>query len=229
MTHEAHLDAAAASLGNVVFDATGMFGDWRNKLILNDMKKPRAVLANGVSGFRHAPEWNGVLGYNKFADEVTLVLPPPWVTDRQDWKPRPWTDDDDTRATDWLQHQGIMLKDREVALAVQMVARENGYHQVLDYLDGLHWDGEPRIETLLVKSLGAEPTSYVLAALRCFLIGSVARVYEPGCKMDTMLVLEGRQGARKSTWVRELYGEAHSTDDMPDLGTEDAAITAGSA
>ena len=228
MTHEAHLDAAAASLGNVVIDATGMFGDWRNKLLLNDMKKPRAVLANGVSGFRHAPEWKGgVLGYNKFADEVTLLLPPPWVADRQDWKPRPWTDDDDTRATDWLQHQGIMLKDREVALAVQMVARENGYHQVLDYLDGLHWDGEPRIETLLVKSIGAEPTPYVLAALRCFLIGSVVRVYEPGCKMDTMLVLEGRQGARKSTWVRELYGEPNFTDDMPDLGTKDAAITAG--
>jgi len=47
--------------------------------------------------------------------------------------------------------------------------------------------------------------------------------------MDTMLVLEGRQGARKSTWVRELYGEAYTTDDMPDLGTKDAAITAGSA
>ena len=195
------------------------------------MKKPRAVLANGATAFRHAPELKGVLGYNKFADEVTLLLPPPWATaaDRQDWKPRPWTDDDDTRATEWLQHQGILVKDREVALAVQMVARESGYHQVMDYLDGLHWDGEPRIETLLAKSLGAEPTPYVIAALRCFLLGSVARVYEPGCKMDTMLVLEGRQGARKSTWVRELFGEDNTTDDMPDLGTKDAQITAGSA
>ncbi len=228
MTHEAHLEAAAATLGNVI-DAKGVFADWRNKLLLNDVKKPRALMANVATALRHAPEWKRVLAYNKFADETTLWLPPPWVADRQDWKPRPWTDDDDTRATDWMQHQGILVKDRDVALAVQMVARENGYHQVMDYLEGCSWDGEPRIETLLPKSLGAEPTPYVIAALRCFLLGSVARVYEPGCKMDTMLVLEGRQGARKSTWVRELYGEANSTDDMPDLGTKDAAITADSA
>ena len=170
-----------------------------------------------------------MLGYDKFADETTVLQPPPWVQNRQGWQPVAWTDDDDIRATEWMQRHGILAKDRDVALAVQMVARENGFHPVMDYLDGLSWDCDSRIETLLPRIFGAEPTPYVQAALRCFLIGSVARIYVPGCKMDCMLVLEGSQGTRKSTAVRELYGERHFTDDMPDLGTKDAAITAGSA
>ena len=228
MTRDEHFDAAAASLGNII-DATGVFADWRNKLVFNGGGKPRAILANVATAFRHAPEWQSVLGYDKFADETTVLQPPPWVQNRQGWQPEAWTDDDDIRATEWMQRQGILAKDRDVALAVQMVARENGFHPVMDYLDGLSWDCDSRIETLLPRIFGAEPTPYVQAALRCFLIGSVARIYMPGCKMDCMLVLEGSQGTRKSTAVRELYGERHFTDDMPDLGTKDAAITAGSA
>jgi predicted P-loop ATPase len=228
MTRDEHLDAAAASLGNII-DATGVFADWRNKLLLNGGKKPRAILANVATAFRHAPEWKAVLGYDIFADETTLLQPPPWAQDRQGWQPEAWTDADDTRATEWMQRQGILVKDRDVALAVQMVARENGFHPVMDYLDGLTWDCENRIETLLPKIFGVEPTPYVQTAFRCFLIGSVARIYEPGCKMDCMLVLEGPQGVRKSTAVRELYGERHFTDDMPDLGSKDAAMTVGSA
>lgn len=134
--------------------------------------------------------------------------------------------------SDWrtkLQRQGIFVKDREASQAVQMVAGENSFNPVTDYLDGLHWDGEPRLETVLPKILGAEPSSYVQAVGRCFLVGAVARAYDPGCKVDTVPVFEGGQGIRKSTFLRELFGEPHFTDDMPDLGTKDAAITIGSA
>jgi predicted P-loop ATPase len=106
-----------------------------------------------------------------------------------------------------MQRKGIYVKDREVALAVQTVAGENAFHPVADYLNALNWDGDSRLEGLLPAILGGAPTPFVQAACCCFMIGSVARIYEPGCKMDTMLVLEGPQGARKSTAVRELYGE----------------------
>src|SRR5262249_29961743 len=121
----------------------------------------------------------------------TMLHPAPWVENRQDWQPQPWTDADDIRATEWMQRQGILVKDRDVMLAVHMVARENSFHPVMDYLNGLSWDCESRLETLLPKIFGVEPTPYVQAAFRCFLVGSVARIYEPGCKMDCMLVLEG--------------------------------------
>jgi predicted P-loop ATPase len=229
MSRQQEMDAAAETLGPTVIDATGIFSDWRNKLIQNNERKPRALLANVVTTFRHAPEWKRVLAHDRFADEIMLVKAPPFIEDSTDWMPRAWTDADDIRATDWMQRQGILVKDRDVALAAQMVARENGYHPVKDWLDGLQWDGESRIEDLLPRIFGAAASPYHQAVFRCFLIGSVARIYMPGCKMDTMLVLEGPQGARKSTAVRELWGEPYVTDDMPDLGTKDAQITVGSA
>ena len=227
MTQHEHLDAAEASLGNVI-DASDVFG-WRRKLMLNDAKRPRANLANVATALRHAPEWKGVLGYDEFARQTVMCSRPPWVEDRQDWQPRPWTDSDDIRATEWMQREGIHIKDREASLAVQIVAGEHGFHPVRDYLDGLHWDGEPRLEVLLPAIFGADPTAYVQAVFRYFPIGSVARIYEPGVKMDVMLVLEGRQGVRKSTAVRELYGEPFTAEDLPDITSKDAAITVGSA
>jgi predicted P-loop ATPase len=228
MTYPNELDAAAESLG-VIIDAKSMFSSWRPKLILDGKKKPRPVLANAATALREAPEWKGVLGYDEFADQTMMLQPAPWIEERQDWQRRPWTDIDDIRATEWMQRNGIFIKDRDVAQAVQMVAAENTYNPPKDYLDGLSWVGESRLETLLPQIFGAEPTPYVVAALRCFLIGAVARVYEPGCKMDTMLVLEGPQGIRKSTAVRELFGDTNFTDDMSEFGTKDASITAGSA
>ena len=228
MTYD-HLDAAAASIGPIVFDATSLFSDWHLKLIKNEKGRPRPILANVATALRYAPEWKDVLGFDRFAHQTVMRKPPPWTESRQKWEPAPWTDDDDLRATEWMQRHSIYVKDRDVALAVQTVAAEKTFHPVMDYLDGLNWDGESRIETLLPMIFGAAPTAYVQAACCCFMIGSIARIYEPGCKMDSMLVLEGPQGARKSTAVRELYGERYFTDDMPDLGTKDAAITAGSA
>jgi putative DNA primase/helicase len=192
-------------------------------------KSRRAILANAATALRHAPECKGMLGFDKFSQEAMDLSPPPWVDNRRDWKPRPWTDVDDIRLAEWLQHQGILVNDRVVALAVQVVAAENSYNPVTDYLDALHWDGEGRLETLLPEILGAKPSLYVQAACRCFLVGAVARAYDPGCKVDTVPVFEGGQGVRKSTFLRELFGEPHFTDDMPDLGTKDAAITIGSA
>jgi predicted P-loop ATPase len=234
MTHDEHLDAAAASLGAVVIDAASMFGNWRLKLILNDGKKPRPLVANVITAFREAPEWKDVMRFCLFTRAAYLFLPPPWVRDRPEranWKPRLWTDMDDIRATEWMQRQGIHCKDTEVGKAAQMVASDNAFHPVRQYLDRVAttWDGESRIETLMAKVFGTEPTEYVRAVFRCFMIGSVARAYEPGCKMDTMLVLHGPQGARKSTAVRELYGSAFFTDDMPPIGGKDAQITVGSA
>jgi Virulence-associated protein E-like domain len=224
VSNREYLDAAAESLG-IIIDATDRFSDWRTKLLLIAKNKPRAVLANAATALRHAPEWKEVLGFDTFADQTMMLRSAPWIEEPQDWQPRAWTDTDDIRATEWMQCNGIFVKDRDVALAVQMVAKENSYNPPKDYLDRLNWDGESRIETLLPQILGAEPGRFVQSALRCFLIGAVARVYEPGCKMDTMLVLEGPQGIRKSTAVRELFGEANFTDDMPDFGTKDASIT----
>jgi predicted P-loop ATPase len=92
------------------------------------------------------------------------------------------------------------------------------------YLGSLHWDGTPRIETWASRYLGAAPTDLTHAIGSLWLISAIARIYRPGVKADHMLILEGEQGARKSTALKILAGEDWFTDELPDLGSKDAAI-----
>ena len=116
---------------------------------------------------------------------------------------RGYTDHDLLEITNWLQHEDRkMYSGKDTAQdAVAAVAGRNAYHPVRDYLASLVWDGKERIETWLIRLAGARDDAYVRAASKKWLIGAVARVFKPGCRMDTMLVLEGKQGSRKSTTV----------------------------
>ena len=87
---------------------------------------------------------------------------------------------------------------------VELVARENTRNPVADYLAGLRWDGQSRVDRLLIDGLGALPVALHRAYSRRFLVGMVARALEPGCKLDTSLVLTGPQGFGKSRFFKEL-------------------------
>lgn len=88
------------------------------------------------------------------------------------------------------------------------VARTWGsYDPVREYLDGRAWDGVPRIDSWLTTYCHAQPSTYTSRVGAMFLISAVARALRPGSKVDTMLTLEGAQGARKSTALRVLGGD----------------------
>ena len=131
--------------------------------------------------------------------------------------PRPVTDNDVTQLQEYLQKVGLSKIGREtVHQAVDYRAEECGYHPVTDYLDSLVWDGEKRLDSWISRYLSAEASAYTSGIGRMFLVAMVARVFEPGVKCDYMLVLEGDQGARKSTACRILGGEWFS-DNLPDV------------
>ena len=111
-----------------------------------------------------------------------------------------------------------------VSRSVGAVAREITVHPVRDHLGALAWDGVPRIETWACRYLGAEDTAFNRSVGALWLISAVARIFRPGVKADHMLVLEGPQGARKSTALKILAGEDWFTDELPDLGSKDAAM-----
>jgi predicted P-loop ATPase len=107
--------------------------------------------------------------------------------------------------------------------AVQSVAYEQRFHPILRWLEGLQWDGTPRLDKWLSAYLGTPNTPLTRAIGRKFLISAVARVYKPGCKVDHMLIPEGKQGAQKSKALRALVGDDWFTDQLSDLGTKDAS------
>jgi predicted P-loop ATPase len=131
--------------------------------------------------------------------------------------PRPLADKDIIELQEWLQAAGLKRIAREsVRDGVECYARDHSYHPVLDYLEGLAWDGIGRLEEWTKNYLGAEPSPYACAIGRMFLISMVARIFEPGCKADHMPILEGLQGELKSSACAILAGEWFS-DAMPEI------------
>jgi hypothetical protein len=109
-------------------------------------------------------------------------------------------------------------------MVVQDEARQNAFHPVREYLDGLQWDGNPRLEQWLVTYADADDSDYVRAVGKLVLIAAVRRVRQPGCKFDEMLVLESAQGLDKSSALATLAGvDEWFTDSLP-LGVDDRKV-----
>lgn len=113
---------------------------------------------------------------------------------------------------------GLRVSDRDVDLAVDMTARQNHFHPIKDMLVREEWDGRKRLESILVRYLGTDNHAYFREIARLFFVAAVARVFEPGHKFDFVIILEGEQGLRKSTFIKTLamgyFGEM--TADMHD-------------
>jgi predicted P-loop ATPase len=146
------------------------------------------------------------------------------VADQSEY-PRPITDQDITEIQEWLQLHGLPTVSWDTVFkAVELVAHENTFHPVKDYLEVLTWDSTERLEDWLTDGFGVEKTEYTMAVGKMFLIGMIARIYEPGCQADYMLIFEGPQGIRKSTACRVLADKWFS-DNLPEnVASKDAAL-----
>lgn len=144
----------------------------------------------------------------------------PWTRDKSK---KEWTDEDDAALRLHLEKFFDNIPPKKVLDALIRLAEDRGYHPVRDYLEGLpEWDGVERVDYLLVDFFGAEDTEYVHQVTRKTLCAAVIRVYEPGRKVDTMLVLNGKQGIGKSTLIAKL-GMQWFTDalKLTDLATKE--------
>jgi predicted P-loop ATPase len=135
--------------------------------------------------------------------------------------PRPLRDNDVLSIQEEIQRAELRRLNKETARdAIALRSHEMRYNPLLDYLNGLTWDGKPRLETWTHVYLGVKNTPYSRAIGRMFLIAMVARAIDPGCKMDYMVVLEGPQGAGKSQACQILAGDWFS-DSLPDVAHGD--------
>ncbi len=195
---------------------------WTSDLAYDDKGNPIPNLANAATALRRAPELAGLLSYDEMTRAALVTRTPPGSRMSPVTTPRPVTDADVGAVQEWIQNAAIARLGREVAhQAADMVAREAAFHPVRDYLAALQWDGKPRIGHWLTYYLGTDPSEYTAAIGKMFLVAMVARIMRPGCQCDYVMVLEGQQGALKSTVCGVLAGEWFS-DGLPDIRNSDA-------
>lgn len=196
--------------------------DWTADLVRSrgKHKDVKPLHKNLVLFLCNHPAWQGVLGYDEFSCKVVLKKSPPWGGRGG----RDWGDPDDLRTLNWFHCNRVEATLSGVSSAViDVAANMRGFHPVREWLDGLEWDGTPRLEQWARDYLGAPDNRYVRAVGQNALVAAVARLRDPGCKMDTILILEGKQGTLKSTAIRKLF-EPWFTDELADFGSKDAAM-----
>lgn len=198
---------------------------WRTGLLLSPKGDPRRSLANVMHVLALHPNWTGVLAYDEFAQcVITRGAPPMREQDApQAYVLGDWTDEDSARTAAWFAAEvGFEPDIGQVDHGIAAIARKVVVHPVRDWLRSLTWDGKPRLDAFVADYLGGARSAYSAAVGRRWLIAAVARVFRPGSKVDSMLVLEGVQGIGKSSALRVLAGTEWFADTGIEVGHKDS-------
>lgn len=177
--------------------------DWERLLYRNGKGEVITSPANLETLFRFHPSWMDLLAWDDMSYRTVKRRAPPYPGGEVG----EWGDADDTWAAIWAErHYTVRPRNTAVASVAAATARLRRFHQVVDWLTALPpHDGVPRLPTFFSDFCGAAFDPYTEAVGRAFFVSAVARVMRPGCKVDTMLVLEGPQGCGKSRLILTLF------------------------
>lgn len=189
-------------MGQVEEEFDAIDDKWQEKLTVSKSGQVVNNLKNLILILQHDEHLKHIV-FNQFSDGMEIIGEVPWKHPSKFWR-----DADDAQLMSYVDlHYGTFSKQNYLT-AVTKVTDDRSYHPIRRYMQSLpEWDGIDRVEALLVDYLGAEDSQYVRAVTRKVLCAAVARVLNPGCKYDTILVLNGPQGIGKSTLISKLGGE----------------------
>lgn len=223
-------------VGGVSHDDPDEDAAWAHRLRVRPAKDENSLpglvkcALNAELLLTYSDEWRGHLRWNDVRREVEVIdlpgkpAPIPPLQRHLDVLP--------TATMNWLsEHYDLDLSENVVASTLLLVARKNHYDPVREYLDGLVWDGKSRLETFLEDCCGARTVSeggedisaHIRRVSAKWLISAAARGLRPGCKVDTVLILESPQGRKKSTLFEVLGGEYHAVA-RSDVESKDALM-----
>ena len=171
----------------------------RSSLEQTEKGKVSNAAANYKRVFQLDPLLKGAIRKNLLTERVDIVKPLGWYRDSPTL-----TDVDIKYLLLYFEENYGLTIEKKIQDAVMVIANENRYHPVRDFLNALQWDGIERIRYCLHRFLGADADDYTCEAMRLFLLGAISRAFRPGCKFEIMLCLVGGQGAGKSSFFRLL-------------------------
>lgn len=178
-------------------------GGWKDQLARTENGSLIAHMQNVELILGNDERWAGVIAFSAFSSKIVKLRTPPYGGGTGDWG-----DIDDIRVMKWLAQQyNLRVKASSVIEAVSVVAHDHSFHPVRNYLNKLEWDRVPRLDTWLNTVMGVAQSGYSAKVGKRWMISAVARVMRPGCKADSVMILEGGQGEGKSTAMSILGGD----------------------
>ena len=179
---------------------------WKRKLEYDNLGNLKNSMLNAMLIF-HNDENLRCIVFNELSESIEIKKGEdgsdvPWSHPNEIWR-----DQDDAQLIAYLDLNYGSFSERIYTNALKKITDDRRYHPIRDYLNSLPtWDGIPRVDRLLVTTLGAADTEYVHAITRKTLCAAIARAMVPGTKFDTVLVMIGPQGCGKSTICSKLAG-----------------------
>jgi len=204
---------------SIIFTTTETVENWEADLELEKNGAIKDTLSNIALIVQHDEGLQNIV-YNQHTHAIDVIGELPW----KQVKPG-WSDSDIANAKIYFERKYKIWSPTKFKDAlIGTVSTCRVVHPLKDYLSSLEWDGVPRVETLLIKYLGADDTPYVRAVTKKTCCAAVGRVFEPGIKFDSVLVLNGEQGLGKSTFFFQLGGKWYSDSlTVPDMKDKTAA------
>jgi predicted P-loop ATPase len=161
------------------------------------------TIKNAEEAIMYDPDLYGRLRFNELSYSPYVYGNLPWGSG-SGW--REWTNADDSNLRSYIESKyGLKIKDK-IMDALNNVIHRQTINPVKEMLETAHsvWDGNKHVENLLTRFVGAEKTPYNTEVMHRYMLGAVKRIYEPGCKFDYMLILVGKQGSYKSSFLKFL-------------------------
>lgn len=184
-------------------------------------RKPQQTVRNFEIIMDNDDRFAGKIKFDEFSRQEYLIGEVPWESESCD---RAWGSHDDAALYSIIQTDYEVKNRNDYFDAIKNVSMRNKFHPVRDILDNLEFDGKEHIRSLLPDYLGVEDTEYSYQVMRLWMLGAVARAYEPGCKFDYTMILTGPQGLGKSTFLKMMaLNDAWFNDSLDSLDSDKAA------
>lgn len=176
--------------------------EWKAELEYTKSGKLLCNIANIILILENDPALAGHIVHDLFTGMDSVKDGLPWNKNANQW-----TDTDDANLRVWLEKHYDITGKEKIADALTAVLTRHSYHPIRDYLNGLTWDGVPRLDRIIIDYMGAEDSELNRAMSRKHFVAAVARVFNPGCKYDYCLIMSGAEGIGKSTLLRVMGGK----------------------
>lgn len=208
------------------------FPGWRSKLRTNNGQpvpngKPIADLANVLIALRNEPAFSVAFAFDEMQQSVIVRANPPLAPGVEPRDAPRFADEEDiTRLQEWMQTIMPKVGRETIHWALEEFGRANPVHPLRLWLRTRELTvRQPVLENWLSFALGVPNDAYHREVGKRFAIAMVARVLNPGCQADYMLVLEGPQGEEKSRFCRALAGPEYFSDNIPSLSADQVRVS----